>query len=222
MTRTRSNRGRHRRNRDKAPEMTTPGIEPVTEAPAQPAEPSPVQRSPEPQRPERLAGGEQEPNRRPADSRPEPGIPRERTAAPPRRPPASALPEQPPAQRFGQGRGNRRRQPRRPQSVPMPNQVLKTRAPISGPPGPVEKRRLEDISGPEGPMLGCPMLTRTRLPLPVAGGRPAPRCALAWAVHSETEATYCMETHDLTQCWQAHPERLDEIRERLAERTAAD
>jgi len=31
-----------------------------------------------------------------------------------------------------------------------------------------------------------------------------------------------METHDLTQCWQAHPERLDEIRERLAERTAAD
>ncbi len=104
----------------------------------------------------------------------------------------------------------------------MPNQVLKTRAPISGPPGPVEKRRLEDISGPEGPVLGCPMLTRTRLPLPVAGGRPAPRCALAWAVHSETEATYCMETHDLTQCWQAHPERLEEIRERLAERTAAD
>jgi len=104
----------------------------------------------------------------------------------------------------------------------MPNQVLKTRAPVTGPTGPVAKRRLEDISGPDGPVLGCPMLTRTRIGLPVTGGQRAPRCSLAWAIHSETEATYCMETHDLTLCWKAHPERLEEVKARLDEQRAVD
>lgn len=104
----------------------------------------------------------------------------------------------------------------------MPHQVLKNRAPITGSSGPVHKRNLEDISGPDGPKLGCPMLTRTKIGLPVTGGQPAPRCSLAWAIHSETEAAYCMETHDLTLCWKAHPERLDEIKTRLDEQRAAD
>jgi hypothetical protein len=104
----------------------------------------------------------------------------------------------------------------------MPNQVFRKAAPVSGSREPVIRRRLEDISGPEGPMLGCPMLTRTRVGLPVTGAQPAPRCSLAWALHSETEASYCMETHDLTQCWKAHPERIEEIRARLEERSAAD
>jgi len=104
----------------------------------------------------------------------------------------------------------------------MANQVLKPRAPVTGSRAPVVRRRLDQISGPEGPVLGCPMLTRTRIGLPVTGANPAPRCSLAWALHSETEASYCMETPDLTQCWKVHPERLDEIRARLEERAAAD
>jgi hypothetical protein len=62
------------------------------------------------------------------------------------------------------------------------------------------------------------MLTRTHIGLPVHGGQPAPRCSLAWAIHSEDEVRYCLETPDLTQCWKAHPERIEEIRTRLAER----
>ena len=102
----------------------------------------------------------------------------------------------------------------------MPNEVLKSRAPITGSSLPIHKRALSELDGPEGPVLGCPMLTRTQLGLPVTGGQAAPRCALAWALHSETEASYCMATPALTQCWKAHPEHLEEIKERLAERLA--
>jgi hypothetical protein len=101
--------------------------------------------------------------------------------------------------------------------APMPSEVLRPRARITGADEAIQKRTLAELDGPEGPVLGCPMLTRTRLGLPVTGGRPAPRCALAWAIHSEHEARFCMETHDLTQCWKAHPERLEEIRARLGE-----
>jgi len=85
------------------------------------------------------------------------------------------------------------------------------------------KRSVDDLDGPDGPVLGCPMLTRTRLSLPVSGGRQAPRCSLGWGLHSEEEAMYCMLTPDLRQCWKAHPERLDMLRTVLEQRdTAAD
>lgn len=212
MTRTRSNRGRHRRNRDRpadaTPESDTPeavSAEAVAQAPASPA---PVQRPRGPE--QRPPGREQAQTRRPPDAQ---RLPQERSPGGPRG-------QQPGT--TDQARGNRRRPPRRPQPAPMPNQVLKTKAPITGPQGPVTKRRLEDISGPEGPALGCPMLTRTRIGLPVTGGQRAPRCSLAWAIHSETEASFCMETLDAAQCWKAHPERLDDVKARLEERRAAD
>lgn len=211
MTKTRSNRNRHRRGRDRSPESVMPGQAPgevaVEQSPA--AQAAPVIDQPA------VSTREQGPSRRPMDN------PRNQRPAPDRGPVGrggiSAPGDQPGGQRSGPPRGNRRRPPRRPQVAPMPNQVLKHKAPITGPTGPVAKRRLEDISGPDGPKLGCPMLTRTRIGLPVTGGQRAPRCSLAWAIHSETEATYCMETHDATLCWQAHPERLDEVRARLDE-----
>jgi hypothetical protein len=70
--------------------------------------------------------------------------------------------------------------------------------------------------------FGCPMLTRTKLGLPVTGGNTAPRCSLGWAVHSEQEAAYCLETPDQVNCWKTHPERLAGIRDRLAGPQAAD
>lgn len=218
MTRTRGQRGRHRRNRDRAPEALNPevgGGPPVDQAAASNSLPEAIpDRSDDGSRREAALlrrPPETQRGPRPAPDRPQP--------ATPLRVPGSV---QPGSQRPGAGRGNRRRSPRRQQSVPMTNQVFKARAPISGSTRPVIRRRLDVISGPEGPILGCPMLTRTRVGLPVTGAQPAPRCALAWALHSELEASYCMETPDLTQCWKVHPERLEDIRARLEEGTAAD
>lgn len=207
MTKTRSNRGRHRRGRDRAPEVT-----PVEDVRV--GEPGPG--------PERPPDGDQASNRSREDAQRGQQHAQDRPQTQPRRGQPPGADQQPAGQRSGTGRVNRRRPPRRQQLAPMPNQVLRAKAPITGRLGPVEKRRLEDTSGPDGPILGCPMLTRTRIGLPVTGGQAAPRCALAWAIHSETEATYCMETHDLTRCWKAHPENLDEIKSRLGERSAAD
>ncbi len=121
----------------------------------------------------------------------------------------------------GRERSGRRRQGRsRQQFQPITGEVLKLRVQVTGDRSPVFKRQIAELDTPEGPALGCPMLTRTRLGLPFKGGNQAPRCALAWAIHSETEASYCMETRDLAACWKAHPERLEEIRQRLAERAA--
>jgi hypothetical protein len=64
------------------------------------------------------------------------------------------------------------------------------------------------------------MLTRTRMGMPFAGGAHIPRCALAWALHSESEASYCMETPVVAQCWKMHPERIAEIEEKRASRAA--
>jgi hypothetical protein len=95
--------------------------------------------------------------------------------------------------------------------------VLKPNAPVAKPREPQASHSLEAISAGGEPVFGCPMLTRTRLELPVTGGTRAPRCALGWALHSEGEAAYCLETPDHTLCWKAHPERLEEIRARLGE-----
>lgn len=99
-------------------------------------------------------------------------------------------------------------------------EVLKSRVPLSGPVEVVAKRQLIGIDESEAPVLGCPMLTRTRMGMPFARGRNIPRCALAWAVHSEAEAGLCMETPDPALCWKAHPEQVEVIRERIAERAA--
>lgn len=200
MTRNRSNRGRHRRNRGRPTEAPPQeGAEVAIDTVA----PPPVDA--EPPRP---------PQQRPATEASGRGQDASRPPRPAMRPRGEADSAQRP------GRSGRRRQQRRQQVVPITGEVLKARAPVSGRNEPVQKRPIEDMDGPEGPVLGCPMLTRTRLGLPFTGGRPAPRCALAWAIHSEQEARYCMETHDLVLCWKAHPEQLDEIRARLGEQAS--
>lgn len=90
----------------------------------------------------------------------------------------------------------------------------------TGPPA----KRAEITSTESGTIrLGCPMLSRTRMDLPVFGNHQAPRCALGWALHTEDEVAFCLLTEDLTQCWQAHPERIPELRAELeAEASAAD
>jgi hypothetical protein len=83
------------------------------------------------------------------------------------------------------------------------------------------KRPAVPVDDDGTPALGCPMLTRTRVGMPTAGGAHVPRCALAWALHSEEEASYCMDTPLVALCWKIHPERVAEIEEkRLASRAA--
>lgn len=123
----------------------------------------------------------------------------------------------------GQGRIQRRRQQRAPQPEGMPQGILKPRAPVTLTQRPIEKRRVDQFVDENGPLFGCPMLTRTRIGLPVAGNHHAPRCSLGWALHSEDEALLCMYTEDVPACWKAHPENLERIRAKLLEReTAAD
>ena len=205
MTRNRSSRGRHRRGRNRPPDEMTPGPVDATEAPATVAEPV-AEPTPHPRRPVDSAVTDPIRSGRPAMR----GVQRGRDGQ------AGDGP------RPGPGR-NRRRNQRRSQVTAAPGEVLRANAPISGPPEPRASHSLEAISGEGEPVFGCPMLTRTRIGLPVTGGVPAPRCSLGWALHSESEAAYCLETPDLVQCWKAHPERLEEIRARLDEAvTAAD
>jgi len=126
--------------------------------------------------------------------------------------------------RNGQGAGrNQRRRPRPSQPEAMPNGILKPRAPVTLTLRPIEKRRVDQFVDENGPLFGCPMLTRTRIGLPVVGNHPAPRCSLGWALHSEDEALLCMYTEDVPACWKAHPENVERIRSKLLEReTAAD
>ncbi len=215
MTRSRSSRGR-RRNRDRSNDASAQQQEGAVQqadapAPDAPAPDAGTQQASEPQerrgrRPERgpQARRDDQPREEGRQRGPRQGERREEGR-----------------QGGGRERSGRRRQGRsRQQLQPITGEVLKPRVQITGDRSPVVKRQITELDTPDGPQLGCPMLTRTRLGLPFKGGNHAPRCALAWAIHSETEASYCMETHDLTACWKAHPERLEEIRQRLAERAA--
>lgn len=69
-------------------------------------------------------------------------------------------------------------------------------------------RTLDELGADDSVTLGCPMLTRTKVALPSAGGRHAPRCGLGWAIHDEEEVSFCLRTPAVAQCWKAHPERL--------------
>lgn len=93
----------------------------------------------------------------------------------------------------------------------MPTEVLKPGITVPPPTQPLTMRRLEDLGPEDGVLLGCPMLTRTKVALPSAGGIHAPRCNLAWTIHSEEEVSFCLRTPTIAQCWKAHPERLAEL-----------
>lgn len=83
-------------------------------------------------------------------------------------------------------------------------------------------RRIDDLPPDQEPQTGCPMLTRTKLGLPTHGGYTVPRCSLAWALHNEHEATMCMLTPDLTDCWKVHPERKAAVEELIATETVVE
>lgn len=121
----------------------------------------------------------------------------------------------------GNRRPNRRRQGRRQTIQPITGEIFKSNLRTSGVPAePLSLRHGIEADADGLPVLGCPMLTRTRLGMPFAGGRHTPRCALGWAVHSETEAGYCMATPLVSQCWKIHPERLAELTEEPEDRAA--
>jgi len=106
--------------------------------------------------------------------------------------------------------------------VPITGEVLKPNAPVSRNTEPLSTHSIDQISESGEPVFGCPMLTRTKLQLPFAGNRKAPRCALGWSVHSEQEAGYCLMTPDHLLCWKVHPERIAELEGRSTKAAAAD
>ncbi len=218
MTRSRSSRGRHRpRVGRPAPGVdtgeVTGQVESETMTPEQPG--APMHTSPPDQ-------GSHPGEHRPSQPRRQAGRGGSRSGPSGRNTHQGTADGSAPRGSPGQGR-NRRRQQRRPQPLAMPGEILKEKAPVKLTLRPVEKRRVEDISGENGPVFGCPMLTRTRLALPVAGNQQAPRCSLGWALRTEDEALLCMNTEDVPSCWKAHPENVEEIRSKLlARETAAD
>lgn len=128
----------------------------------------------------------------------------------------------------GQGGANRRRPrgrrrpSRRPDVGPMPTEVLKRGVRDLPPTGPIVLRQVDEITTNEGITFGCPMLTRTRIGVPWAGGQRAPRCSMGWALHNEEEASFCMRTPDLLDCWKEHPERETALRASQETENAAD
>lgn len=117
----------------------------------------------------------------------------------------------PPTAHRGKGQGGR------------PKERRPAHAPEVRPTGPPAKRAEVTATSGGEIRLGCPMLSRTRMRLPVFGNHQAPRCALGWALHTEDEVAFCLLTDDLTQCWQAKPERIPELQAELdAEASAAD
>lgn len=93
----------------------------------------------------------------------------------------------------------------------MPTEVLKPSISVPAPREPMTLRPLADLGDGDAVQLGCPMLTRTKVALPSAGGLHAPRCHLGWAVHNEEEVSFCLRTPVIAQCWKVHPERLAEL-----------
>lgn len=72
-----------------------------------------------------------------------------------------------------------------------------------------------DAEATSEPIVGCPMLTRTRLGIPFRGDQRVARCSVGWAVHDEDEVLFCMHTPTAAQCWKDNPEQLEELIERL-------
>lgn len=127
----------------------------------------------------------------------------------------------PPAERERPNRGNaakpkRRNNPRRSAMPDMtaPADVVRATAPQIAPLQPMRLRKIDPDDTSE-PIVGCPMLTRTRLEIPFRGNQRVARCSVGWAVHDEDEVLLCMHTPTAAQCWKEHPEELEGLIERL-------
>ena len=119
-------------------------------------------------------------------------------------------------------RGRRNRTTTRPALAAQPTEVLKPRVRDVPVTGTMTMRTLDEVETPGGMTFGCPMLTRTRMGMPFVEGRRIPRCSMGWALHNEEEASFCMRTPDLLDCWKAHPEREAELRGTSESENAAD
>ena len=109
-------------------------------------------------------------------------------------------------------RSKRGRGSKRPALGQMPQQVLKDEVRDLPATGEMTMRSLDDVSTSGGLTFGCPMLTRTRIGMPFVDGIRMPRCSMGWALHNEEEASFCMRTPDLLDCWKEHPEREAALR----------
>jgi hypothetical protein len=123
----------------------------------------------------------------------------------------------------GRKRSRSKRRPnRRPAISAMPTEVLKEEVRDVRPSGTIVLHSLDEFTTADGMNFGCPMLTRTRLGMPFARGQRPPRCSMGWALHTEEEASFCMRTPDLLDCWKAHPDREAALRSGTDEENAAD
>lgn len=93
-------------------------------------------------------------------------------------------------------------------------EVVRNNAPQIAPLQPMRLRKIDPEDKSE-PIIGCPMLTRTRLGIPFRGNQRLPRCSAGWAIHDEDEVLFCMHTPTAAQCWKEHPERVEELVEQL-------
>lgn len=93
-------------------------------------------------------------------------------------------------------------------------QVLKASAVQLAQLQPMRLRKIDPQDTSE-PIIGCPMLTRTRLQIPFRGNQRLARCSVGWSIHDEDEVMLCMHTPTAAQCWKEHPEQLEALVERL-------
>lgn len=117
----------------------------------------------------------------------------------------------------------RRNNPRR-SAIPdmnAPAEVVRNNAPKIAPLQPMRLRKIDPDDNSE-PIVGCPMLTRTRLEIPFRGNQRVARCSVGWAVHDEDEVMLCMHTPSAAQCWKENPEQLQELIERLRPQIEAE
>lgn len=110
----------------------------------------------------------------------------------------------------------RRNNPRK-SAVPdmdAPAEVMRATAPQIAPLQPMRMRQIDPEDTSE-PIVGCPMLTRTRLKIPFRGNQRVARCSAGWSVHDEDEVFFCMHTSSPALCWKDNPEQLEKLIDRL-------
>ncbi len=91
---------------------------------------------------------------------------------------------------------------------------MRSNAPRVAPLQPMRLRKI-DPDNTDEPIIGCPMLTRTRLEIPFRGNQRLPRCSVGWAIHDEDEVLFCMHTPSASLCWKDNPARVEELAEEL-------
>lgn len=130
---------------------------------------------------------------------------------------ASQEPEEPERPRTGNAAKPKRRNAPRRSAMPNidgPPEVVRATAPQIAPLQPMRLRKI-DATDTSEPVIGCPMLTRTRLQIPFRGNQRVARCSAGWAVHDEDEVLFCQHTPTAAECWKDNPEQIAKLADRL-------